>query len=66
MFMLSQKLSAKFHKKLKERFFNTYSFFNNHNNKFISLLQKQVFALINIWLIKKNSMKLHYLKRIFL
>ena len=64
--MLSQKLSAKFHKKLKERFFNTYNFFNNHNNKFISLLQKQVFALINIWLIKKNSMKLHYLKRIFL
>ena len=32
----------KFHKKLKERFFNTYKFYNQDNNKFILLLQKGV------------------------
>ena len=33
----------KFGKKLKERFFNTYKFFNNENNKFILLLRKGVY-----------------------
>ena len=33
----------KFHKKLKERFFNTYKFSNHENNKFILLLRKGVY-----------------------
>ena len=33
----------KYDKKLKERFFNTYNFFNYNNNKLIILLQKSVF-----------------------
>ena len=53
----------KFNKKLKERFFNIYTFSNNDNNKFISLLGKFVYPMY-IWMIWKNSMKLHYLKKI--
>ena len=53
----------KFNKKLKERFFNIYKFSNNDNNKFISLLGKFVYPMY-IWMIWKNSMKLHYLKKI--
>ena len=33
----------KFDEKLKERFFNTYKFFNYNNNKFILLLRKGVY-----------------------
>ena len=33
----------KFDKKVKERFFSTYKFSNNDNNRFISLLQKGVY-----------------------
>ena len=33
----------KFDKKLKELFFNTYTFFNHDNNKFILLLRKGVY-----------------------
>ena len=33
----------KFNEKLKERFFNTYTFSNHDNNNFISLLQKGVY-----------------------
>ena len=33
----------RFHKKLKERFFNTYKFSNHENNKFILLLRKGVY-----------------------
>ena len=33
----------KFSKKLKERFFNTYAFSNDDNNKFILLLRKCVY-----------------------
>ena len=47
----------KFHKNLKERFFNTYKFYNNDNNKF------KVFILMNIWMIGKDSMKHSYLKK---
>ena len=39
MFMLQQKLSTKVWWKVKERFFNTYTFSNHDNNKFILLLQ---------------------------
>ena len=33
----------KFHKKLKERFFNTYKFSTHNNNKFILLLRKGIY-----------------------
>ena len=41
----------KFDEKLKERFFNTYKFSNNDNNKFILLLQKSVYPYeyMNDW-----------------
>ena len=39
----------KFDEKLKERFFNTYTFSNYDNNKFILLLRKGVF-LTNIYI----------------
>ena len=40
-----------FDEKLKERFFNTYKFSNNDNNKFILLLQKVVYPYVymNDW-----------------
>ena len=50
----------KFDKNLKELFLNEYKFSNNDNNKFILLLRK---AVMNIWMIGKNSMKLYYLKK---
>ena len=34
----------KFHKNLRERFFNTYKFYNNDNNKFILFLRKGVYT----------------------
>ena len=34
---------TKFNETLKERFFNTYKFFNHDNNKFILLLQKGIY-----------------------
>ena len=42
--MLWQKLSAqhKFYEKLKEQFFNTFTFSNYDNSKFILLLRKDV------------------------
>ena len=52
----------KFHEKLIERFFNTYNFSNHDSNKSILLLQKGVF-LMNIWMIGKNVMQHHYLKK---
>ena len=41
----------KFDEKLKKRFFNTYKFSNNHNNKFILLLRKGVYpyAYMDDW-----------------
>ena len=33
----------KFNEKLKERFFNTYTFFNHDSNKFIYYCQKGVY-----------------------
>ena len=42
--MISNKdWQIKFHEKLKLRFFNTYKFSDNDNNKFISLLWKGVY-----------------------
>ena len=39
----NENYQQKFHKKLKERFFNTNSFSNHGKNKFILLLQKGVY-----------------------
>ena len=50
-----------FEEKLKERFFNKYTFSNHDNNKFF-YCYKKVFILMNIWMNGKNSMK-HYLKK---
>ena len=38
----------KFDEKLKERFFNTYTFSNHNNNNFILLLRKGVYPFIYI------------------
>ena len=48
--------------KLKERFLNVYKFSNHDNNKFFYCCKK-VFILMNVWMIGKNSMKYHYLKK---
>ena len=55
----------KFDKKLKERFFNKYNFLPTI---IISLFYccKKVFILMSIWMIRKNLMKHHYLKKRFL
>ena len=45
----------KFEGKLKEQFFNIYKFSNHENKKFI--------LLMSIWMIGKNSIKHHYLKK---
>ena len=58
----NQNYQHKFDEKLRERFFNTYKFSNNDSNNFI-LCCKKVFNLINIWMIGKNLMKCHYLKK---
>ena len=47
----------KFNEKLMERFYNTYKFSDNNNDKFHYF--EKVFILINIWMIGKNSMKLY-------
>ena len=52
----------KFDEKLKEQFFNGYKFSNHDKNKFILLLGKR-FTLMNIWMIRKKSVKHHYLKK---
>ena len=49
--------------KPKKRLFNTYKFSNHGINKFVLLLQKSVFPHMNTWMIGRNSMKHHYLKR---
>ena len=51
-----------FDEKLKERLFNAYKFFDHDNNEFIYCCGK-VFILMNIWMIGKNSVKQHYLKK---
>ena len=61
-FCCNKNYQQKFDEKLKERFFNPYKFSNHDNNKFILLLPK-VFLLMNIWIIGKNSIKHHYLKK---
>ena len=38
----------KFDEKLKERFFNTYTFSNHNNNNFILLLRKGVYPFVYI------------------
>ena len=45
----NKKYPHKFDKKLKERVFNTYTFSNHENNKFISLLQKGVYEYMDDW-----------------
>ena len=52
----------KFDENLKKRFFNTCKLFNHDINEFILLLQKNVYSM-NIWMIGKNSVKHHYLKK---
>ena len=39
----NKKYQQKFDEKLKKRFFNTYTFSNHDNSKFISLLRKDVY-----------------------
>ena len=51
-----------FDKKLEERFFNTYKFFNHDNNKFCPCCKK-VFIFMNIWMIGKNVLKHHFVKK---
>ena len=49
---------------LKKKFSNTLKFSITDINKFILLLKKGVYRiLINIWMIGKNLMKKHYLKK---
>ena len=43
MFIFNKNYQHKFDKNLKEQFFNTYTFSNNDNNKFILLLRKGVY-----------------------
>ena len=57
MFVLKKNYQHKFGEKLKERFFNTYKFSNHDNSK------KEVFILMNIWMIGKNLMKHLCLKK---
>ena len=52
----------KFDERLKERFLNKYKFSHHNDKKFILLFWK-MFILVNIWMIGKNSMKYHYLKK---
>ena len=55
----------KFHEKLKERFFNSYNFFNQITISLFYYCEK-VFILMNTWMIEKNSIKHHYrIKKIF-
>ena len=42
MFMLNKNCQKTFNEKLKEQFTNTYKFSGHDNNKFFSLLQKDV------------------------
>ena len=51
-------VKKKFDENLKKRSANTYQSFNHDINKFILLLRK-VLTHINIWMIAKNSIKLH-------
>ena len=46
---------------LKGQFLNTYKYSDHDNNKLTLLLQKGVY--LYIWMIGKNSMKHHYLKK---
>ena len=55
-FSCNKSYERKFDEKLKERFSSTYAFSSYDNNKFILLI-------MNIWMIEKNSMKRHYLKK---
>ena len=50
----NKKYKQKFDEKLKKRFLNTCKFSNHNSNKLI---------LINIWMIEKNSLQYHYLKK---
>ena len=52
----------KFDEKLKEQFFNTYTFSTHGNNKFINCCEK-VYILMNIWMIGKNLVKHNYLNK---
>ena len=59
MFILQQKLSANIYEKVKEQFYK----FPNHENNSLFYHCEKVFILMNIWIIEKNSMKYHYLKK---
>ena len=62
-FCCNKNYQHKFDEKLKEQFFTiTYKFSNHGNNKFFYCCEK-VLIVMNIWMIGKNSMKHHYLKK---
>ena len=51
---------------LKEKFRSIYQFCNGDLNRFVLLLRKG-FIPMNIWIVEKNLMKLHYhLKKLFI
>ena len=56
----------KFDEKLKERFFNTYTFSNHNNNNFTLLLRKVVYPLVYIDDWKKINKTLSPEKKIFI
>ena len=52
-----------FHKKVKKQFFKTYTSCNHDINKFVLFLGKCADPYEYIRIIRKNSMKFHYLKK---
>ena len=61
MFVLQEKLLAEFDEKL-EGFFNRYKF-SNHETIILFYCCKKLFIYMNVWIIGKNSMNYHYLKK---
>ena len=57
----SKNYQRKFDEKSKERFFNTHTFLTMITKSLFYYCEK-VFIFMNIWIIRKNSMKHHYLK----
>ena len=53
----------KFDKKLNERFFNRWEFSLTLISKSLFYCCEKVFTHVNAWMIKKNSLKHHYVKK---
>ena len=60
---LSYQKLFKQNKDLKKRFKNAFKFSNNHINKLILLLRKDVTPYISPWMIGKILMQQHYLQK---